>query len=109
MESLDFTCPWSRLWSSLKPGRTGTGGNSGKWHQKTIRFGNMSERKEAIRKGSRDDSGFMAQVDVFYVLYKNKREKIIFWTKATAFNSPITRKRKARHLFLDFAKSQKST
>lgn len=45
----------------------------------------------------------------FYVLFKNKREKVIFWTKATAFNSPIARKRKARHLFLDFAKSQKST
>ena len=55
VESSDFPCPWPRLWSSLKPGRTGTGGNSGKWHKKTIRFGNTRERKEAIRKGSRDD------------------------------------------------------
>lgn len=98
--SPDCTCPRPGYWCSLKPGREGAGGENWKWHQMTASFGGIREGAKAVRQVRKSClwiTGPSWHSFKSFIKIKKGREKVIYWTQATAFNSPTARKTKARN------------
>lgn len=98
--SLDCTGPRPRCWCFLKPGREGAEGENWKWYQMTARFGGIRAGAKAVRQARKSClwiTGPSWHSFKSFIKIKEGREKVIYWTQATAFNSPMARKTKARN------------